>query len=32
LGWKSDLAVALSVVAIFVGANLPILAARQRGG
>lgn len=30
LGWKSDLAVALGVVAIFVGANLLILAARQR--
>ena len=32
LGWKPDLAVALDVVAIFVGANLLIVAARQRGG
>ena len=32
LGWKSDLAVALGVVANIVGANLLIVAARQRGG
>ncbi len=32
LGWKSDLAVALGVVAIFVGVNLVVVGARQRGG
>ena len=32
LGWKSDLAVAPGVVAVFVGANLLIVGARRRGG
>ncbi len=32
LGWKSDLAIALTVVAIFVGVNLIIVGARRRAG
>jgi len=32
LGWKSDLAIALGLVAVFVGANLLIVGARRGRG